>query len=515
MKKIFSLLLIMFVMFLGITTVYAEGETAEPAKEKTCDITVYFKEKDTDGNSVKSGNPLPTRHNVLSVGNSWSTASQALAKNLYPTWSQNGTIYEFVEWQDEDGNAVPESMYYTAGDPSRLRIKFPACSEEDPDVTVKTYYIVWKAKKAPIIIFNNIDNVANGSHSASNSDAVASAYTHTFKVPADVPADYSFLYWKIDEYKYCDGGTCTESDVYNGVYGDYNTTQTVNAYAWYQPGVKVNYYNEDKTSFKAGEWSFEDVQLISEKPEKPGYDFVGWFDEDGNEVTKTTFEVPEITTEPNKAVTYNLYAKFERTTMEVTINKVWDDNDNEKEKRTNSVNVSITLDDEEVESVEIKENDNKKWTTSVTLYKYDTQGNELNYTFKEDKVDFYTVSVSDLVDNVVTITNTIYGTGNVVVKYIDIDTNKELDSTTLSGLYTESYTTELKDFEGYELVSIVGETSGEFGDKDLEVIYYYTSNYGDEGEREDVITPPHTDAVDSFGEQIVYLDDRKYKNRKA
>ena len=510
MKKIFSLLLIVFVMFLGITTVYAADEGT--AEEREVKVILHFKEKDTDGKEVNSRNPLTDKSCILSKNLSSCTLStQSLV--YYPTWTSGGTLYEFVDWVDEDGNSVPANQYWSSGN-KRLKIQLKY-DENMPDEVEKTYYIIWKVKKAPIIIFNNIDKVANGSHSASNSDAVASSYKHTFKVPADVPDNYSFLYWKIDEDKYCEGGTCGESDVYNGVYGDYNTTQTINAYAWYQPGVKVNYYNEDKTSFKAGEWSFEDVQLISEKPEKPGYDFVGWFDADGNEVTQTTFEVPEITTEPDKAVTYNLYAKFERTTMEVTINKVWEDNDNEKEKRTDSVNVSITLDDEEVESVEVKENDNKKWTTSVTLYKYDTQGNELNYTFKEDEVDFYTVSVSDLVDNVVTITNTIYGTGKVVVKYIDIDTEKELDSITLSGLYTESYETELKEFEGYELVSIVGETTGEFGEKDLEVIYYYTSNYGDEGEKEDVITPPHTDAVDSFGEQIVYLDDRKYKNRKA
>ena len=486
MKKFFNILFFAFaVMFLGITIVSALESTEETY---SCDITVNFKERDTDGNTVNSRNPKPVRHNKLNIKYnikeerwetaSWTTKSQSLT--YYPTWTSGGTKYEFVGWYDEDGNPVPESMY-DAGNPAKLKIEL-SCAYGDPQVQVYNYYMVWKAYKAPIIIFNNIDNVAHGSHSATNTDAVASGYKHTFKVPEDVPSNYSFLYWKVDEDKYCDGGTCGESDVYNGVYGDYNTTQTVNAYAWYQPGVKVTYYNEDKSIFKEGEWSFEDVQMISEEPSKPGYEFAGWVDKDGNPVTDKTFKVPEITTEPGKAVEFKLYAKFNRIMVDVKLNKIWVDFKTDYRK---SVTFEVYNGETLVGTYTLTEEDESEdtdnlWTKTVSLPRFEEDGTLIEYTVNEISVEYYTSSEATSNDDndEITVTNTI-NNSTVVVNHVDEEDGTVLKSETIEKGIGDSYTTSDTTIENYEYTGEYdGEATGFVTPEEQTITYYYRALIG-------------------------------------
>lgn len=107
--------------------------------------------------------------------------------------------------------------------------------------------------------------------------------------------------------------------------------------------------------------------------------------------------------------------------------------------------------------------------------------------------------------------------GNVIAKYVDIDTLEEIESREeTSGMVGKDYSTFKKDITDYEYVTVEGAENGTYIDGTIYVTYYYTKNIGDEGEPkdDDVITPPHTDATETFAEQLVYIDDRKYKNRK-
>ena len=135
MKKIFIFLLVMFVLFLGITTVYAADDGT--AEEKTCKITFNFVEQDLDGNTVNSGNGFSSFTNEkISLDGTWQKFSKKMTH--YPTFSRGGTLYEFVGWYEEDGTLIPETAdsskphYYKAGDPTRIYTDLFTCKEDTP-----------------------------------------------------------------------------------------------------------------------------------------------------------------------------------------------------------------------------------------------------------------------------------------------------------------------------------------------------------------------------------------------
>ena len=151
-------------------------------------------------------------------------------------------------------------------------------------------------------------------------------------------------------------------------------------------------------------------------------------------------------------------------------------------------------------------------------------------TFKKDIDDYEYVKVEGE-ESGTYIDGTIYVTyyykriivGNVIAKYVDIDTLEEIESREeTSGIVGKDYNTFKKDIDDYEYVTVEGEESGTYIDGTIYVTYYYTKNTGDEGEPEkepnkddDIITPPHTDEVSSFNinidNYVLYLDDRKYR----
>ena len=64
--------------------------------------------------------------------------------------------------------------------------------------------------------------------------------------------------------------------------------------------------------------------------------------------------------------------------------------------------------------------------------------------------------------------------GDVIVKYVDIDTNEEIsDRVTLTGKVGDEYTTSRKQIEGYEYVKSTPNTEGNITEETQEVIYYY------------------------------------------
>lgn len=68
--------------------------------------------------------------------------------------------------------------------------------------------------------------------------------------------------------------------------------------------------------------------------------------------------------------------------------------------------------------------------------------------------------------------------GGLVVKYIDKDLDKELDSYMLDGNSGDNYIINRKEFENYNFVEIIGEEIGKLSENKKEVILYYTRKTG-------------------------------------
>ena len=202
---------------------------------------------------------------------------------------------------------------------------------------------------------------------------------------------------------------------------------------------------------------------------------VKYVDEDGNEIasstTKTGLVGESYTTTAKTISGYNLKTtpsnatgKFAASTITVTyvyskadaekgtvVVKYVDENGNEiagSTTKTGEVGESYTTTEKTVsgyELISIPTNSSGKFIngTITVIYKYE--------------------KVQD-----------IENPGYVKVKYIDIDTNKEIaDSITLKGEVGESYTTTQKSISGYTFDSVVGKTNGTYKDGTLVVTYRY------------------------------------------
>ena len=372
-RKIFGFLtcIIFICTFAFLTDVNAADEP------EVCHVTMTFKEATDSGASINSGNGVATSYsNTISLNGSWSKFSRALGTTEF---EQGGSVYKVMGWYDEDGSPVPASMYYN-GDSNRIKVTVNCTEAKDYNLT---YTLKWKEEKAPILLFNYTDRVSTGSGSWTNSDGSTADYSHKFKEPASV-AHYKFLYWAIGDDKYNDGDIYTYS--FEGK--EPNTTETVNAYAWWQSSVTLNLY--DGNDLLSSEEDFEKVTNNS-TPTKPGYNFVGWEDENGNPVTETEFYPYEKSSDKIEPKVINLYAKWERITTNITINKTWNDNNNSKNLRPNSISVNLYGNGELFGTYNLTNDMN--WTYTLSTYKYLEDGTLIDYYIDEVMVKFYITKI--------------------------------------------------------------------------------------------------------------------------
>ena len=68
--------------------------------------------------------------------------------------------------------------------------------------------------------------------------------------------------------------------------------------------------------------------------------------------------------------------------------------------------------------------------------------------------------------------------GKVEVKYVDDETGEIIESYEIEGKVGDSYKTERREYEGYSLVKVEGETSGVLEREEKEVIYHYERKIG-------------------------------------
>jgi len=121
----------------------------------------------------------------------------------------------------------------------------------------------------------------------------------------------------------------------------------------------------------------------------------------------------------------------------------------------------------------------------ITNYKYDSSDKE-NITVVED-------NDKNIINLYYTKKN-----GNVVIKYVDEDTGKEIASSdTITGKVDDDYTSKSKTIDGYDLSKNSGNTNGKITEKDTTVVYYYKAKKVTPA-KEEVATLPKTGNVSSF-----------------
>ncbi|MBR2546049.1 MAG: Cna B-type domain-containing protein [Erysipelotrichaceae bacterium] len=93
--------------------------------------------------------------------------------------------------------------------------------------------------------------------------------------------------------------------------------------------------------------------------------------------------------------------------IDITVEKVWNDNDNNDGKRSTEITVSLKADGTGIRTLTLNEgNEWKQTVTGLPKYKEGAVGQEIKYTLEEMKVVDYTTTYSEIVDGKITITNT-------------------------------------------------------------------------------------------------------------
>ncbi|MBO0440789.1 Cna B-type domain-containing protein [Candidatus Enterococcus ikei] len=151
----------------------------------------------------------------------------------------------------------------------------------------------------------------------------------------------------------------------------------------------------------------QEYQVQEIKPDKSGdwtYNFTNLpkYDTEGNEYSYTLKEDPvkEYETKIEGTTITNTYENKETT--EISGKKIWEDYQNKFQTRPESITVRLYQNEKEYQMQEVKADESGDWSYSFTnLPKYDSEGNEYNYTLKEDPVKDYKTKIEGT-----TITNT-------------------------------------------------------------------------------------------------------------
>ena len=403
MKKIMLSLVLLLVCFFHINVMADEPGTTETKKEPgdSCLITIVFREESNTGEVINSGNGVnQNTTQTISSGGSGSKTTRALQKTTFGS----GPKYTVDGWYDENGNPVPESMYYNASTPTRIRVRY-ACSKTEPEDMTITYILKWNAEKANKYKLIVHDEVSTSGGSWGNEDGHFGTYSHTFKEP-EQKSHYQFVYYKLGE-KTFQAGQTYDHDVTNQEVEEL----VEDAYAYWKADVTLNLY--DGTKLLSTQSDFTSVS-INTQPEKIGYEFLGWKDSNGNEVTETTFYPEAMGTNPSPKQV-NLYANWKQIKMDLDVTKVWEDEDNLEGFRPDEITIELLGDGQKVAEATIKGEGNKWTYTFKDLVKFNTE-KEIVYTIREVKQDNYETNIDGL-----TITN------HRDVEKVDLEVKKEWD----------------------------------------------------------------------------------------
>ena len=391
------------------------------AKGSPSNITVELVGlKDVDGNDVES-----KLSNKIDPGVIWTVKYAMFTDDIdrYKTYDANGYHYTFKHLIDPDGNVITDPDSYERN----LR----------PDGTnyTVTYTAVYDAELIGNFTLNYIDPIAHGSGSWSSHDNYGVDFTHTFKVPADIPNGAVFLYWvrnDTNEKFYPDSEDQGQFSITYEEFAGKDVTVTV--YAVYN--IKTEIELEEITGY------VEDVVDITAK------------------IKSKVSSVPD----PIGG------------TATLTID--WSN------KLANGLLMAGTY----TQTVEV--NDGQAVFEDITLsnpgtYKYSVKFNGYNYDVPSEGINDYLESEADSKLNVLPLDTTttsddVSGTAGdkvtITADIVDQNNNKVQNGTAVLKVNGKEYTAEVKDgkavFEGVELPSESTEATIEYLGND----YYNPSN---------------------------------------
>ena len=303
---------------------------------------------------------------------------------LAPNTADGGPIL----WETATDGKTIDRIYHDNNGDVRIRYKDGTIDNLGP---VSEVYVspAYKMTVNWYLIYNYIDNIANGDGSWSNQDFVTS-FSHTFKDPSkyDTVNHFRFVNWKNFETEetYDAGETMT----YTGAEQPSGTTKIINIYAMWQPSVTVQWHAAKVSQIEESEESFDQetgigaYRYVPEDiiTEDTTFTFEGWYDKEGNRVSEDTYyKAPEITAEKVEPPVYDLYPRYVTTK---TVSKIWNDDNDRDGLRPDTLAVQLYRNGEALGDPAELSGD---WTYTFTdLTALDENGEPYVYTVDETAV---------------------------------------------------------------------------------------------------------------------------------
>lgn len=190
--------------------------------------------------------------------------------------------------------------------------------------TTLTFKPVWTPVKQYTLTAYYTDKIAHGTGKENHIDDGKTGYNHTFKIPADIPSEYKFMYWKdydnnplicwYHNNTYDNNKITYTAEEAVGVKPDsLDKDSSITLIATYKPIPTIEYY--DQNNDYIGSATSEEVDIYDAGaqyvPEVNGT-FEGWYDKNGNKIDENTIKSYDLRTEPIETVT-KVYAHFSYT----------------------------------------------------------------------------------------------------------------------------------------------------------------------------------------------------------
>ena len=269
LKKLVLLFLVALAIGAFPTLAYAVDNESVPVEK----VNVNFLRMDENGNWINAESWTA----VAGGTNTKKLMQASMTASKYSPLSVGNVEYVFNDyWVDDFGN-----QYGTSGKLVGQDFINMFAGYEGPTATLNIY-AQYTANYIYTFTNNEIDNVANGSHSESHIVDSNTGYSYTFSTPADIPERYSFLYWDGGDY-----GQFTEGSILEISAGNLGGDLTIDFIATYEytpiSKVKVVYKINNEIIYETqpstepinvytnaptltnGQWLFETCPCVGEE----------------------------------------------------------------------------------------------------------------------------------------------------------------------------------------------------------------------------------------------------------
>ena len=410
-------------------------------------IEVKVKKNWLDNNNLSEKRPQSIKYILTGEGNS---IEQIVTgnKNSDENWS-----YVFINLPkyNTSGNEINYTVEEKEENPGDLQFykKEITGNKEEGFKIINTFIVPDKKVQIPVTkLWDDNSNVSNKRPSSiniqlkdgnqvistQNITGTGNTWTYTFKGLPKYNSRGDIIAYTLDEQEVNSGDLqfYTKSIVENTIKNTFTQSTdkiNVNVTKTWLDGNNVNTKRPTSIKYilKKGEEvvSTQTVTGENKTDNNWNYTFTGLakYDENNNEI-QYTLEEQEIDKDQlkfyEKQINGNYKAGFNVTntfkvpaeTINVNVNKLWDDNSNENTKRPASIKYILTDGKNQKEEIVTGDNNsNTNWNyTFINLPKYDKSGNEIKYTVEEQEVSqndlkFYTGNITGNYKEGIVITN--------------------------------------------------------------------------------------------------------------